>query len=205
MAKTNSKAAARKSSTPKQSTTPRGDRGTGWDLLESRLVGLAFKFAAIRRLAPDIEAHDLAERQAALQGVDSMALLGALEADAIIRSLGHEWVGTFEKEANALAGVGEMKAARTVGRPKGSYSAGEKKIMALLVNLVATRNGVTLKRAARAVMDCMEGQNLANPTRYKTEMGALRKGVARERKRLTEMGAQFAASPWLIREIEKRL
>ncbi len=86
MAETNSKV------TRKSSAAPQIDRGA----LETRINDLAAKFVAIRRLAWDIEASNLNTRSAAIQGVDAMALLGALEADDIACSIGGEGIGAFD-------------------------------------------------------------------------------------------------------------
>jgi hypothetical protein len=63
---------------------------------------LASKFAAIHRIAWHMEDLDRHERNAAATAVDAMSELGAMEADAITRSLGQMEAGFFADEVAFL-------------------------------------------------------------------------------------------------------
>jgi hypothetical protein len=74
---------------------------------EARKLGfaindLASKFAAIHRVAWHMEDLDRDERNAAATAVDAMSQLGAMEADAISRSIGQTEMGFFGDEVAFL-------------------------------------------------------------------------------------------------------
>jgi hypothetical protein len=67
-----------------------------------KLNDLASKFAAIHRIAWHMEDLDRDERNAAATAVNAMSQLGAMEADAITRSMGLMEAGFFGDEVAFL-------------------------------------------------------------------------------------------------------